>query len=268
MKNLLRSAKAVLIAYFTAELIRSKGLIHGLLSLAVWLSVFVLPASLFIESEDVGTVAAGMFVGVAVFLAYSTATWDWAMLLRWLLQLGVLEYVLASGSPLISHYLGTIPVSITWYVIALGLAYGIIRTFVGPPNFNLVDIPALLVGVFMLLLVLLAYSFLLGGSVLATGSAGPIVELVSWLLPIATGGIFPVTAMPEPLRVIAYLTPFSYPSELLRYSLGVSYPALNPEFVSAVGMVYSIAFMILSAIFLRYQVGKALKEGVKTVALF
>lgn len=268
MKSLLRSAKAVLTAYFAAELIRSKGLIHGLLSLAVWLSVFVIPASLFIESTNVETVAAGMFVGVAVFLAYSMATWDWAMLLRWLLQLGVLEYVLASGSPLISHYLGTIPISITWYAIALGLAYGIIRIFVGPPSLNLVSIPTLLAGVFLLLLVLLAYSFLLGGCVLAAGSVGPLVELVSWLLPIATGGLLPVAAMPGPLRVAAYLTPFSYPSELLRYSFGVSHPVLDPELVLVIGTAYSIIFLVSSAVFLRYQVGKVLKEGVKTVALF
>lgn len=267
MRELLRSAKAVLVAYFVSELVRSKGLVYGLLSLGVWLSIFVVPASLFVEGGDTGLLATGVLIGTAVFLAYSTATWDWAMLLRWLLQLGVLEYVIASGSPITSHYIGTIPVSAAWYTIALGLAYLIVRAFIGPPYLNIVDPVALIAGVSFLLLVLLAYSFILGGSVMAAGTAGPVVEFLSWILPIATGGLVPVSAMPQPLRFVAYLTPFSYPAELLRYSLGVSRTVLDPGTTLVVGAAYSALFLVLSAVYLRYQVNKMLREGIKTAAL-
>ncbi len=268
MRDLLRGAKAVFVAYFIGELVRSKGLTYGLLSLAVWLSLFTSPALLFARGEAVGPLATRILVGMAVFLAYSTATWDWAMLLRWLVQLGVLEYVIASGSPLLSHYLGTVPVSVVWYLVALGIAYAVVSTFVGPPEIVLADLPALALGVCSLLLVLMAYSFLLGGTMLAAGTVGPIAEFIGWVLPIATGGLVPLAAMPRPLQLVAHLTPFSYPAELLRYSLGVSAPVLDPGATAVIGITYSAVFFAISYVYLSYQVKRMLKEGVRTAALF
>lgn len=268
MRELLRSAKAVLLAYFVGELVRSKGLAYSLLSLAVWLSMFMIPASLFVKEGTAGPPSTGVLVGVAVFLAYSTATWDWAMLLRWLIQLGVLEYVLASGSPILSHYLGTVPVSLAWYSMALGISYAIVSVFLGPPEVVIVDPLAFAVGVCSLLLVLMAYSFMLGGTLIAAGTIGPVVELVGWILPISTGGLTPLIMMPRPLQVLAHLTPFSYPAELLRYSLGVSSTVLDPELLVGVGVAYSLAFAAVAFVYLRYQLKRMLKEGVRSVALF
>lgn len=264
----LRSAKAVLTAYFVSELIRSKGLTYGLLSLAVWLSMFTVPVSLFVRGETASVASAGALVGVSVFLAYSTATWDWAMLLRWLIQLGVLEYVIASGSPILAHYLGTVPVSVAWYLIALGIAYAIVSLFLGPPTIAVTDPIALTVGVCSLLLVLLGYSLLLGGTMLSAGTVGPVVEFVGWLLPISTGGLTPLELMPRPVQVIAYATPFSYPAELLRYSLGVSRPLIEPRLTVVISALYSVVFLALSALYLRYQMRRLLREGIKTAALF
>lgn len=268
MRNLIKSAKAVLVAYFVGELVRSKGLAYGLLSLAVWLSMFIVPASLFIKGETESSLSAGVLIGSAIFLAYSTATWDWAVLLRWLMQLGILEYVIASGSSIFSHYLGTVPVSIAWYSMALAIAYTIVSVFLGPPKVVLVDPAAFAIGVVSLLMVLMAYSFMLGGTLLAAGTAGPIIEFIGWILPIATGGLTPLSIMPKPLQVVAYLTPFSYPAELLRYSLGISNPVLEPSLVVILGATYSTIFLGLSSIYLKHQVRRMLKEGVRSVSLF
>ncbi|MEM2006253.1 MAG: ABC transporter permease [Sulfolobales archaeon] len=268
MRDLIRSAKAVLVAYFIGELVRSKGLTYGLLSLAVWLSMFIVPASLFVKGGMESSLSAGVLIGSAIFLAYSTATWDWAVLLRWLMQLGILEYVVASGSSIFSHYLGTVPVSVAWYSMALTIAYAIVSVFLGPPKVVLVDPVAFAIGVLSLLIVLMAYSFILGGTLLAAGTAGPIVEFIGWILPIATGGLTPLAFMPKPLQVLAYSTPFSYPAELLRYSLGVSNPVLEPSLVIFIGAAYSMVFLGLSSIYLKYQIRRMLKEGVRSAALF
>ena len=268
MKNLLKASLAVLRAYFTAELVRSRGLVYGFLSLAVWISIFVVPMTLFSEEEAMEGVARGTLVGVAMFLAYSTATWDWAMLLRWLVQLGVLEYVLASGSSILSHFIGTIPVSLAWYSIALCLAYAVISLFVGPPKLELLDPVVLAIGATTQLLVLLAYSLTVGGALLTSGTSGPIVELISWILPLATGGFFPLRYMPRQLQLLAYLTPFSYPAELIRYSLGVSEPLVDTWVAATIGPTYATVFLVVSLAFLRLQIRKVLREGVKSVALF
>jgi len=224
LRDILRASLAVLRAYFTAELVRSRGLVYGLLSLAVWISVFVVPTTLFSEEGATERVARGVLVGVAVFLAYSTATWDWAMLLRWLVQLGVLEYVLASGSPIISHFIGMIPVSLAWYSIALCIVYAVISLFVGPPRLVVLDPIALATGIVTLLLVLLAYALLVGGALLTSGTPGPVVELVSWILPLAAGGFFPVRSMRFPANGTRwYLCVPVFP--LAGLSLGAGSPA-------------------------------------------
>ncbi|PUA34010.1 MAG: hypothetical protein B7O98_00940 [Zestosphaera tikiterensis] len=265
----LRASKAVLKAYLTAELIRSKGLAFGLMSLAIWLSMFITPVTFFAESQaQAGTLSAGVLIGISVFLAYSTATWDWAWLLRWLLQLGVLEYVIASGSSIFTHYLGMVPVSIAWYSVALLIAYGVVSTFVAPPTIALVNPLLFLAGVASLLFVLLAYAMLLGGTIIGAGSAGPVVEFISWILPVATGGLTPLKSLPTVVQNIALATPFSYPAELIRYSLGVSNPILDPNLTALIGILYSTAFLAFSTAFMKYQLRKMLKEGVKSVAAF
>ncbi|MEM1918004.1 MAG: hypothetical protein QW504_04910, partial [Sulfolobales archaeon] len=164
--------------------------------------------------------------------------------------------------------LGTVPVSIAWYSMALAIAYTIVSVFLGPPKVVLVDPVAFAIGVVSLLMVLMAYSFMLGGTLLAAGTAGPIIEFIGWILPIATGGLTPLSIMPKPLQVVAYLTPFSYPAELLRYSLGISNPVLEPSLVVILGATYSTIFLGLSSIYLKHQVRRMLKEGVRSVALF
>ncbi len=265
----LRASKAVFKAYLTAELLRSKGLAFGLMALAMWLSMLITPVTFFAESQaQTSKISAGVLVGISVFLAYSIATWDWAWLLRRLLQLGVLEYVVASGSSIYTHYLGMIPVSIVWYSVSLLIAYSVASAFIAPPSITLVNPLLLFIGVASLLTVLLAYAMLLGGAVLGAGTAGPVVEFVSWILPVTTGGLTPLKSLPTVVQNIALATPFSYPAELIRYSLGISNPLLNPNLTALVGVLYSITFLTLSTAFMRYQLRKILKEGVKSVAAF
>ena len=85
---------------------------------------------------------------------------------------------------------------------------------------------------------------------------------------IATGGLTPLSTLPEVVQVIALATPFSYPAELIRYGLGLSPPALDPGLTCVVGVVYAVAFLCFATFFFKLQLKKILKEGVKTVAMY
>lgn len=265
----LKAAKEVFMAYFKAELLRSKGIVFGFLSLSLWLSLFTAPLILFRPSTmPPETVGAYAFAAVLIFLSYSVATWDWAWQLRWLMFQGILEHVIASGRSILLLYVGIIPMSLMWYVAALSVTYFIIYLLLAPPALALLSPTALLVGISTMVTVLFAYSLLLGATTISTGTSGPMAEIVGWVLPIATGGLTPLSALPKVVQDVALLTPFSYPAELIRYSLGISEPVVDVNTLMITGPLYALAFLAISLVYFKYQLRKLLKEGIKTAAMW
>ncbi len=264
----LRAAKAVFLAYLRAELIRGKGALLGATSLMIWLVLFITPATLFRSpSTSLTEVSTKIFTSIAIFLSYLVATWDWGWELRWLNYQGILEYVLISGRGLITHYLGLIPISAIWFSITIALAYLMLSALISPPKIVITHPAYLVVGSLQLITVLLSYSLILGSLIVTTGSAGPVAEFIGWILPIATGGIVPLINLPAVIQQIALLTPFSYPAELIRYSLGISRTVVSVSTEALVGTAYSSAFLITAYLVLKYQLSKLRKEGVRSVAI-
>ncbi len=265
----LDAARAVFRAYLLTELVRSKGLAYGMLGLIVWMLFFVMPIALFAPpSMSPGTVAGYVFSAILVFMSYSMASWDWAWEIRYLLMNGILEYVLASGRSVFILYVGVVPASLIWMVLALALVYGALAVFMAPPALALHDPAALAAGTAMLLIVLFAYAMLLGGTTISTGTSGPLVELISWILPLATGGLAPLRNMPPALQAFALLTPFSYPAELIRLGLLGAEPIMDPRTMIMIGIPYSALFLALSLIYFRGQLRKMMKEGPRTIGMY
>jgi ABC-2 type transport system permease protein len=265
--KLARRAYAVLKAYALSELARSRGIVYGLVGIALWILLFTLPASLFTEPDsDPAHVSAQIFTGVMIFLFYSVATWDWAVELRWMINDGRVEYYIASGSGFLPHYLGILPVSLAWIAITLSVTYLLLALILSPPLLVVRNPVLFLYGFALLLLTLLGYALVLGGTVLSTGASGGVVELVGFILPVATGGLTPLARLPRPAQLLALLTPFSYPAELIRHSLLETPLILSAEEACLYGGVYSAVFFALSVLYFKYQYRKLLREGVRLTA--
>ncbi len=261
-------SKEVFITYLKAELIRGKGAILGAISLMIWLVLFIAPVTLFrAVTTEPSEISSKAFIALLIFLSYTVATWDWAWELRWLNYQGILEYILASGRSILTHYLGLIPLSIIWFLGVTSLAYAMLSLLIAPPTLRLTSITYLIIGFTQLLTVLFSYSLILGSVTISTGSAGPILEFLGWILPIATGGIIPLTNLPRIVQWIALATPFSYPAELIRYSLSVSSTVYDVGLEALVGSLYAIGFLTASLIIFKIQLRKLLREGIKSVAL-
>lgn len=264
-----KSAAAVFKAYFTVEFIRNRGFIYSLLSIALWMSLFLAPLSLFTSSEvSKSQVSATAFLTAAMMMAYSMATWDWGAELRWLINGGLLEYIIASPAGFKELYLGVVPVSLIWISTAMAFIYLWLSAVLAPPVFALIDPLALLLGTATLIIVLLAYGMILGGTMISSGVSGPVIELVSFILPLASGALVPLRSMPGFIRVVALATPFSYPSELLRYSLLGVQPALELTTTAVIGSLYTTLFLAGSIIYFRIQVRNMLREGAKTASIW
>ena len=269
MYKLLRRAYAVFKAYVLSDLVRSKGFVFGLVSFSIWIAMFVTPISLFAGSgASKRELATYGFAAIFIFMSYSMATWDWAAELRWMINHGILEYYIASNSGFLPHYLGIIPVSLTWLALALGANYAVLSLLFGPPDLFIDDPAILLIGVSMLILVLLGYALLLGGTMISSGTTGFIAEIMSFILPVATGGLAPLSKLPLQLQVFALCTPFSYPAELIRYGILGWKPLLDTQTLVLRGFAFALVFLLVGVLYFKYQLRKVLREGVRVTTLW
>lgn len=266
---MMEAARAVLKAYFITELIRSRGLVFGLMNMILWILLFTAPLILFRPPNmDPSIISAYAFSAVLVFMSYSMATWDWAWVLRWLIARGLLEYIIASGRNIFIIYVGVLPISFMWMSLSLTLVYGLLSILAAPPAIAVYNPYVMIIGFSILLIVLFAHALILGGTTLSVGTSGPIMEFISWILPIATGGLVPLRNMPTIIQRIAIYTPYSYPAELIRYSiLGVE-PILPLSRTILYGTIYAITYLIIALVYFRFQFKKLLKEGPKTIGMY
>lgn len=217
---MMETAYHTLSAYFKAEMVREHGFWISLLGFTLWGFLFIGPVVLFSPSSMPRPLVAGYaLVAMTVFSSYMTATWDWSGHLRWMLRSGVLEHALVAGRSIYVYFMGLLPVSLMWLMIEVGEIYLLLTVLYAQPGFNIADPVLLVASLIMLLVVLVAHSLIIGASVLASGTSSIVTELISWLIPIASGGMTPLASMPPQVQTLALMTPYSYPAELLRYSL-------------------------------------------------
>ncbi|MEM4527994.1 MAG: ABC transporter permease [Desulfurococcaceae archaeon] len=269
MSKLVKRAWAVFKAYFISEMTRSRGFIYGLMSFAIWITLMITPLMLFAEpGRDPRSISGYIFTGIIMFMFYTSATWDWAAELRWMINDGRLEYYIASGSGFLPHFLGILPISLIWLAIALLVNYAVLSIILGPPLL-LFQEPYLLIAGFSLLLInLVGYALILGGSMIASGTSGFIVEILGFILPVATGGLTPLSVLPKPLQLFALITPFSYSAELIRYSLIATQPVLPLDTLFIRGSIYSLVFLSIGILFFKYQLKKIMKEGFRATSMW
>lgn len=265
--KLANRAFAVLKAYALSDLVRSRGLFYGLMGISLWILLFTLPVTLFTDpGSEPGFLSTQIFTGIMVFLFYSAATWDWAAEIRWMINDGRLEYYIASGSGFLPHYLGIMPISFTWVFLSLGVTYLLLSLVLTPPVLVIRNWVLFLYGFTLLIMTLLGYALILGGTILSAGASGAIIEFLGFILPVATGGLTPLVRLPQQLRILALVTPFSYPAELLRHSLLGTPLVLSIGEVTLYGGVYALVFFTLSILYFKYQLRKVLREGVRLTA--
>ncbi len=265
---MIRFLLAILKAYLVASMLRNKAFIIEVLQMALWVTLFISPMILFSRfSFPRAVTAAYAFVAILVFISYNMASWDWAWSLRQMMIRGILEHYLIGGRSVIMVYIGLMPVGLLWVALSLAMVYVIMAILYVPPAIWVHDSLALIVGFACLLIVLAGYSLILGSSMLLSGTGGPVVEILSWILPIATGGFTPLKMYPEVLRIIALTTPFSYPAELIRYGLIGATPALPTNTLIMIGLPYSLGFLVVALLLLRYSIYRIRREGIRAIGI-
>jgi len=166
--------------YTVSDIIRGKSGIISLAGISLWLTLLILPVSLFANPQiGLGRVAAFIFGGILVFNVYSVATWDWAWEIRKLINYNVLEYLIVSGKSPLMVYLGLIPASLIWLLMIIVLGYGIVNVFIAQPRIAISDFKSFILAFALLIIVVLSYALILASTTLISGTSGAVVEIFS-----------------------------------------------------------------------------------------
>ena len=231
----------------------------------MWIAIYMLGALAFTPEYKYSDVVPTIFWAVIAWNMMSTATWTIGNWVRFYINMGMFEeHELADANHALFLTLRTLPALVETLVAA---------AFVGVFLVNVTGVEVLrasdplLLGASLALILAMSilYSLSLAFLSIIAGSPAPLLDFLNFILFIAGGIAVPVSSLPEALRVIAVLSPYSHPAELMRYASVGWTPYLGVDGEVLASLIY-IAFMSIVALLVyRWARGKALREGVKGI---
>ena len=194
----------------------------------LWILVFILPILLFLPKEMWRNPQVINFFYWAMIMwdIVSAGLWSFGMAIRREQQTGTLEFLFLTNAnravmfarSIFTRML-TLSISITYMTAIFMLLFGTPISFVNPMGI----IAVLLLG----LLVSCGFGELYGALVFRFKNVGPVTNILQFVILGISGIFFPITSIPDPYRVISYLSPFTYIADMVRHE-AMSLPTLLP----------------------------------------
>jgi ABC-2 type transport system permease protein len=234
-------------------------LISDIITTPAWLIMIIVPMLLFLPQEQWRDplILNSFLWAMVLWDIVSSGLWTFGMAIRREQQTGTLEFLLltnASRAILFSRNILTRLFSLTLSVI-YSFAF-----FVFLFGINIILLNPILTLVTLLsgLVASLGFGLLYGAAVFKYKNVGPLTNILQFLILGICGIFFPVTTLPEPLRLIAYQLPFTYTADLLRhYALGT--PTIFPPGIEWALYVLEISVYLSLGLLALYLVEKNLK---------
>jgi len=215
-----------------------------------------------VDDADFTTVAMYFFVG-AIYWNYVEGTWSIAFGLRNNMKLGTLESLWASPAPRFSMIMGWSVGRLLSTTLHSVFAFGVLSAL---SIIHLRDLSLTNIGItvhIFIFSVLAAYGFgfALVGFTLKFKDAESMISMLGNAAPLLGGLLFPITYLPEPLRTLGALLPFTYGVDALRGVLFASETLLPLSAGIALITAAGILFPILGWAFFAWIETKARQEG-------
>ncbi|MET1100968.1 MAG: ABC transporter permease [Pyrodictiaceae archaeon] len=209
----------------------------------LWMSIYILGALAFTSPSEYRVVAVNVFWAIVAWNLMSTPSWTIGNWIRFYILMGLLEeHELASASHSLFLTLRVIPSMIVSSVSAIAAA--VFLTAITGANILVVRDPLLLAASLVAILAMATlYSLTLAFLSVFTSAPAPLLDMLNFVLFVAGGIAVPVSRLPAPLRIVAIATPYSHPSELMRYAT----TGMKPYLGVAGEAIASIAFIALLA---------------------
>jgi len=228
-------------------------IISDIVTNPLWILMLLIPILLFLPPEEWSNSATYQYFywGMVFWAIISSALWSFGMSIRSEQQLGTIEYLFLSNSSRVTLFTGRIAtrlISLTTDLISMALGiyliFNVMITIVNP----LLLIFNLILSIF----VSLGFGMIYGGIVLKLKNPRALNNILQFII-IGLGGVFvPIQVLPEPLRIIALVFPFSYCADLVRFAAMGSF--------TIIPLYEEIFLVILMAIILNFIGIKVLRR--------
>ncbi len=213
------------------HLIRITRYIPGLVNWSVvdglWISIYVLGAIMFTDPERYVEVAPLLFWAVFAWNLMSTPVWVVGNWSGFYINMGLYEeHEIAGASHSLFLSLRVIPSTIASLITAAVVGY-MVYYVTGADVLAVREPLALVLSLASILALSLAYSLLLAYAAIVTQAPAPMLDFMNFILFIIGGVGVPVDSIPEQVRWIAVITPYSHPAEVMRWSITGREPYLG-----------------------------------------
>ncbi|MEB3846901.1 MAG: ABC transporter permease [Desulfurococcales archaeon] len=265
MTGLLVKAKASLWLHTvrTARYLTSS--LNWAISDGLWVTIYVLGALAFTPPSHYNAVVPMVFWAVIAWTFMSLSVWVIGNWVRFYISMGVYdEHELAGVDHAMFLSFRVIPLLIlTILSVSVVALFIYIVTEVAPTILN----PGLLaLSLAVILLQSTIYGLILAYASMVTEAPAPLLDFLNFFLFVAGGIAVPIQRLPGMLKALALLTPYSYPSELLRLSVVPGYKTYLPPALDAIVMTLYTTGLLLLFLLVRSRVReKARREGVRGI---
>ncbi len=267
----LRRWGAHLAAYAWVHLLRMRRLAFSLVNWGLvdflWLSIYVFSVLAFAEPEAYPAIVPTVFWAMVAFSLMSTPVWTVGNWVRFYIGMGLLEeheFAGASHSAFLAmRALPSIPMALVAGVGAAALLYaatGVNPLRVGDPFLLAASLAAILAQATL-------YSLLIAFAGMAMRTPTPLLDFMNFFLFMARGIAVPVSALPEPLRVVAVLTPYSHPAELMRHAVTGMEPYLGLEGEVLATLAYMAILGVAAWVASRWALRRVKVWGAKGIGM-
>lgn len=205
------------------------------------------------------------FLGAMLILLFNWPTlWGPIQAVSNDLYNGTLEFLYSSPGSRYAYYIGTvvteIVISLVFFVpLYLFLAF---YSQAGVSNMFMVFLVCLVVAV-----ALTAMGIMIALLALLWRQVSSIANVVGVLFEFLAGAYLPVTAFPQSLQYLAYLLPYTWGYDLIRYySFGGDWPTLRPVWQEwGFLFLYAVLYTVLSRYLLKKAEQKAKQSGLHVI---
>ena len=235
-------------------------LIGGFVELAIRAAFFFLMANAVSLSgrETAGLALTGrelfiFFQGSLLLFTYTRSTlWGPINAVSNDLYNGTLEYLYSNPGSRYAYYVGTV---VTEVVVSLVVFVPLYLFLVIYSQASLLNMAMVLLACVVVLVALTAMGIMIALLALVWRQVGSIAQVLGILFEMLAGAYLPVSAFPKPLQYLAYLLPYTWGYDLIRYySFAGRWQTILPLWQEwAITLVYAVLYTMVS----RYLLGRA-----------
>ena len=235
------------------------------LNTTLWISIFLLGAIMFMPPEKLPMGMPLIFWGITLWTILSNSVFLIGGWTNFYVSMGFIEeHMLTNTSP--THVLvGRAYTGLSVSGMAILLIYIVLSSLLGMGGEIVSDPLLLITGLIIFIIMSISYGLSLSALSFRTGVPGTLLDVSNFILFIIGGIATPVSMLPKPMDIIALLTPYSYPAEIVRYaSIGYK-PYLPLNITILIGIMYAIA-MAITALYLMRRAETYVKlNGVRAI---